>query len=63
MFMLHLNACMYYVASDYQGIGQTKWVYSGQGSAYVIPFTFLIYLEYLGFFIFPIFLVFRVHVM
>ncbi|CAL1596546.1 unnamed protein product [Knipowitschia caucasica] len=35
LFMLHLNACLYYVASDYQGIGLTKWVYSGQGSAYL----------------------------
>ncbi|XP_072306629.1 cyclic nucleotide-gated channel beta-3-like [Eucyclogobius newberryi] len=35
LFMLHLNACIYYVASDYQGIGKTKWVYSGEGSAYL----------------------------
>ncbi|TMS09271.1 Cyclic nucleotide-gated cation channel beta-3 [Larimichthys crocea] len=35
LFMLHLNACFYYVASDYQGIGKTKWVYSGIGSAYL----------------------------
>ncbi|XP_077410423.1 cyclic nucleotide-gated channel beta-3-like isoform X2 [Vanacampus margaritifer] len=35
LFMLHINACLYYVASDYQGIGQTKWVYSGLGSAYL----------------------------
>uniref|UniRef100_A0AAQ4Q793 Cyclic nucleotide-binding domain-containing protein n=1 Tax=Gasterosteus aculeatus aculeatus TaxID=481459 RepID=A0AAQ4Q793_GASAC len=35
LFMLHLNACFYYVASDYQGIGKTKWVYSGLGSAYL----------------------------
>ncbi|XP_053269040.1 cyclic nucleotide-gated cation channel beta-3 [Pleuronectes platessa] len=35
LFMLHLNACCYYVASEYQGIGQTKWVYSGLGSAYL----------------------------
>ncbi|KAK7123511.1 hypothetical protein R3I93_021821 [Phoxinus phoxinus] len=38
MFILHLNACLYYVASDYQGIGTTKWVYSGQGSAYLSCF-------------------------
>uniref|UniRef100_A0A3Q2CWB7 Cyclic nucleotide-gated cation channel beta-3-like n=1 Tax=Cyprinodon variegatus TaxID=28743 RepID=A0A3Q2CWB7_CYPVA len=35
LFMLHLNACFYYVASEYQGIGETKWVYSGLGSAYL----------------------------
>uniref|UniRef100_A0A7N6A176 Cyclic nucleotide-binding domain-containing protein n=1 Tax=Anabas testudineus TaxID=64144 RepID=A0A7N6A176_ANATE len=35
LFMLHLNACVYYVASDYQGIGKTHWVYSGLGNAYV----------------------------
>ncbi|KAM6908074.1 LOW QUALITY PROTEIN: cyclic nucleotide-gated channel beta-3-like [Lycodopsis pacificus] len=35
LFMLHLNTCFYYVASDYQGIGKTKWVYSGLGSAYL----------------------------
>ncbi|XP_049604942.1 cyclic nucleotide-gated channel beta-3 isoform X1 [Syngnathus scovelli] len=35
LFILHINACLYYVASDYQGIGQTKWVYSGLGSAYL----------------------------
>lgn len=35
LFMLHINACLYYVASDYQGIGETKWVYSGDGSAWV----------------------------
>uniref|UniRef100_A0A8D0A9M5 Cyclic nucleotide gated channel subunit beta 3, tandem duplicate 2 n=1 Tax=Sander lucioperca TaxID=283035 RepID=A0A8D0A9M5_SANLU len=35
LFMLHLNACFYYVASEYQGLGSTKWVYSGLGSAYL----------------------------
>lgn len=38
LFMLHINACLYYVASDYQGIGLTKWVYSGKGSAYLSCF-------------------------
>ncbi|XP_053351096.1 cyclic nucleotide-gated cation channel beta-3 isoform X2 [Clarias gariepinus] len=33
LFALHINSCFYYVASDYQGIGSTKWVYSGQGNA------------------------------
>lgn len=33
LFMLHLNACFYYVASEYQGIGKTRWVYSGLGNA------------------------------
>ncbi|KAF7654522.1 hypothetical protein LDENG_00068600, partial [Lucifuga dentata] len=42
LFMLHLNACIYYVASDYQGIGQTKWVYSGLGSAYLRCYYFAV---------------------
>jgi len=46
LFILHINASIYYVASDYQGIGKTKWVYSGNGSAYVIPYTLLIQSEY-----------------
>ncbi|XP_046702054.1 cyclic nucleotide-gated cation channel beta-3-like [Silurus meridionalis] len=35
LFALHINSCLYYVASAYQGIGTTKWVYSGQGNAYL----------------------------
>ncbi|KAF5888168.1 cyclic nucleotide-gated cation channel beta-3-like, partial [Clarias magur] len=35
LFALHINSCFYYVASDYQGIGSTKWVYGGQGNAYL----------------------------
>uniref|UniRef100_A0A672G5S6 Cyclic nucleotide-binding domain-containing protein n=1 Tax=Salarias fasciatus TaxID=181472 RepID=A0A672G5S6_SALFA len=42
LFMLHINACLYYVASDYQGIGQTKWVYSGNGSAYLRSYYFAV---------------------
>uniref|UniRef100_A0A4W6BZH4 Cyclic nucleotide gated channel subunit beta 3, tandem duplicate 2 n=1 Tax=Lates calcarifer TaxID=8187 RepID=A0A4W6BZH4_LATCA len=42
LFMLHLNACFYYVASDYQGIGKTKWVYSGLGSAYLRCYYFAV---------------------
>ncbi|XP_055363997.1 cyclic nucleotide-gated cation channel beta-3 isoform X2 [Betta splendens] len=42
LFMLHLNACFYYVASDYQGIGKTPWVYSGLGSAYLRCYYFAV---------------------
>uniref|UniRef100_A0A673CQY8 Cyclic nucleotide gated channel subunit beta 3, tandem duplicate 1 n=1 Tax=Sphaeramia orbicularis TaxID=375764 RepID=A0A673CQY8_9TELE len=42
LFMLHINACIYYVASDFQGIGKTKWVYSGLGSAYLRCYYFAV---------------------
>lgn len=32
LFALHLNACLYYWASHHEGIGTTKWVYSGEGN-------------------------------
>ncbi|XP_047424265.1 cyclic nucleotide-gated cation channel beta-3 [Mugil cephalus] len=35
LYMLHLNACIYYVASVSQGLGKTTWVYSGNGTAYL----------------------------
>ncbi|KAF6323185.1 cyclic nucleotide gated channel subunit beta 3 [Rhinolophus ferrumequinum] len=35
LFTLHLNACMYYWASDYEGIASTKWVYNGEGNKYL----------------------------
>ncbi|XP_016054436.1 PREDICTED: cyclic nucleotide-gated cation channel beta-3 [Miniopterus natalensis] len=35
LFALHLNACLYYWASHHEGIGTTKWVYSGEGNQYL----------------------------
>ncbi|XP_045437555.1 cyclic nucleotide-gated cation channel beta-3 [Pipistrellus kuhlii] len=35
LFALHVNACIYYWASDRQGIGTTRWVYNGQGNMYL----------------------------
>lgn len=35
LFILHINACVYYWASDYEGIGTTKWVYNGEGNKYL----------------------------
>ncbi|TRZ09389.1 hypothetical protein HGM15179_017717, partial [Zosterops borbonicus] len=32
LFILHINACLYYWASDYEGIGSTRWVYDGEGN-------------------------------
>lgn len=33
LFMLHLNACAYFIASEHQGIATTTWVYDGNGTA------------------------------
>ncbi|XP_054985311.1 cyclic nucleotide-gated cation channel beta-3 [Sorex araneus] len=35
LFTLHINACIYYWASTYEGIGSTKWVYNGEGNKYL----------------------------
>uniref|UniRef100_A0A8C2LA82 Cyclic nucleotide gated channel beta 3 n=1 Tax=Cricetulus griseus TaxID=10029 RepID=A0A8C2LA82_CRIGR len=35
LFLLHINACIYYWASDYEGIGTTRWVYNGEGNKYL----------------------------
>ncbi|XP_063153330.1 cyclic nucleotide-gated cation channel beta-3 [Candoia aspera] len=35
LFVLHINACLYYWASTYEGLGSTKWVYDGKGNMYL----------------------------
>uniref|UniRef100_A0A8C2VB88 Cyclic nucleotide gated channel subunit beta 3 n=1 Tax=Chinchilla lanigera TaxID=34839 RepID=A0A8C2VB88_CHILA len=35
LFILHINTCIYYWASNYEGIGTTKWVYNGEGNKYL----------------------------
>ncbi|XP_075432653.1 cyclic nucleotide-gated channel beta-1 [Ascaphus truei] len=35
LYCLHINACLYYWASDYEGIKATKWVYDGEGNSYI----------------------------
>lgn len=33
LYSLHINACLFYWGSAYEGLGSTKWVYDGQGNA------------------------------
>uniref|UniRef100_H3AIP1 Cyclic nucleotide gated channel subunit beta 3 n=1 Tax=Latimeria chalumnae TaxID=7897 RepID=H3AIP1_LATCH len=42
LFLLHLNACIYYLASDFEGIGSTKWVYNGIGNKYLRCYYFAV---------------------
>ncbi len=42
LYCLHLNSCLYYIASEYEGLGSTKWTYDGQGNAYELFFSFAI---------------------
>lgn len=33
LYSLHINACLFYWGSAYEGLGATKWVYDGSGNA------------------------------
>uniref|UniRef100_A0A663MTA2 Cyclic nucleotide-binding domain-containing protein n=1 Tax=Athene cunicularia TaxID=194338 RepID=A0A663MTA2_ATHCN len=35
LYCLHVNSCLYYWASDYEGLGSTTWVYDGEGNSYI----------------------------
>ncbi|XP_067406413.1 cyclic nucleotide-gated channel beta-1 [Emydura macquarii macquarii] len=35
LFSLHVNSCLYYWASSYQGLNSTLWVYDGKGNSYI----------------------------
>ncbi|KAM4028005.1 cyclic nucleotide-gated channel beta-3 [Anomaloglossus baeobatrachus] len=42
LFILHINACIYYWGSTYEGIGSTKWVYDGNGNMYLRCYYFAV---------------------
>ncbi|XP_049574470.1 cyclic nucleotide-gated channel beta-3 isoform X1 [Syngnathus scovelli] len=42
LYSLHINACLFYWGSDYQGLGSTKWVYDGKGNAYIRCYYFAV---------------------
>ncbi|NWX13991.1 CNGB1 protein, partial [Aegotheles bennettii] len=35
LYSLHVNSCLYYWASDFEGLGSTSWVYDGEGNSYI----------------------------
>ncbi|KAM9374302.1 LOW QUALITY PROTEIN: cyclic nucleotide-gated channel beta-1 [Phaethornis superciliosus] len=35
LYSLHVNSCLYYWASAYEGLGSTAWVYDGEGNSYI----------------------------
>uniref|UniRef100_A0A3P9H085 Cyclic nucleotide gated channel subunit beta 3, tandem duplicate 1 n=1 Tax=Oryzias latipes TaxID=8090 RepID=A0A3P9H085_ORYLA len=42
LYVLHLNACAFYVASVHQGLATTTWVYDGNGTAYLRCYYFAV---------------------
>ncbi|KAJ4922289.1 hypothetical protein JOQ06_021633 [Pogonophryne albipinna] len=42
LYSLHINACLFYVGSVYEGLGSTKWVYDGKGNAYIRCYYFAV---------------------
>ncbi|XP_058481776.1 cyclic nucleotide-gated cation channel beta-3-like [Solea solea] len=42
LFALHLNACVFFIASVHQGLATTTWVYNGKGSAYLRCYYFAV---------------------
>ncbi|XP_062327866.1 cyclic nucleotide-gated cation channel beta-1-like isoform X2 [Osmerus eperlanus] len=42
LYSLHINACLFYWGSDYEGLGSTKWVYDGKGNSYIRCYYFAV---------------------
>ncbi|KAM6980612.1 cyclic nucleotide-gated channel beta-3 [Aplochiton taeniatus] len=42
LYSLHINACLFYWGSDYQGLGSSKWVYNGKGNSYIRCYYFAV---------------------
>ncbi|XP_029952812.1 cyclic nucleotide-gated cation channel beta-1-like [Salarias fasciatus] len=42
LYCLHCNACLYYWASAFTGLGSTKWVYNGEGNSYIRCYYFAV---------------------
>ncbi|KAG0730386.1 Cyclic nucleotide-gated cation channel beta-1 [Chionoecetes opilio] len=40
LFLIHLNTCAYFGFSKYEGIGSNRWVFQGDGNAYIRCFYF-----------------------
>ncbi|XP_055774479.1 cyclic nucleotide-gated cation channel beta-1-like [Salvelinus fontinalis] len=42
LYSLHINECLFYWGSDYEGLGSTKWVYDGRGNSYIRCYYFAV---------------------